>query len=399
VNKPRNSRTRRLVRPIAWGVGLVAVAVLAWAVLVPEPLRVETARAERGPLEVTVDQEGEVRAHDRYIVAAPIAGRLARVELHDGDPVRAGQVVARLAPAPLDPRERQEVVARLAAARALVREAQQNTQKVSAELAQAERERTRMDKLVTEGFVSPEAAEEARTVVATARATLAAARSREVAARSEAKVAEAALLAVPEGEGKPGRLMELSSPVDGQVLRVLEKSERTLPAGTPVMTVGDPARFEIVADVLSTDAVKIEAGDPARLEEWGGDRPLRARVRLVEPYAFTKVSALGIEEQRVNVVMDPVDPLGPLGDGYRVEARIVIWSADDVLKVPASALFRSGDGWAVFRVEKGRAITHEVEVGQRNALEAQIVNGLQAGEVVIRYPSNELRNGIRVRTG
>jgi len=397
VNKGRSNRIRRITRPVAVGAVVMIVAALAWAVFAPKPVPVESAKVTSGPMEVTVDEEGEVRAHDRYIVAAPVPGKLARVELHDGDPVRAGQVVAQLTPSPLDPRERQEAIARRDAAYALVREAQQDVQKVSAELAQAERDRDRLDKLVAEGFVSPEAAERARTAVTTARASLAAARAREAAARSEAKVADAALLALPEGDRRR-RLVDLVSPVDGEVLRVIEKSERTVAAGTPLLSIGDPERFEIVADFLSTDAVKVKPGDAARLEEWGGDQALRAKVRVVEPYAFTKVSALGIEEQRANVVLDPVDPLGPLGDGYRVEVRIVIWSADQALQAPASALFRSGASWAVFRVENGRAVKREVKVGQRNAVSAQILDGLHSGEVVIRYPSNELSDGARVRT-
>ncbi|MGA8055978.1 MAG: HlyD family efflux transporter periplasmic adaptor subunit, partial [Burkholderiales bacterium] len=326
----RNRSARRLLPGLAL---LAAVAGLAWIALAPKPVAVEGAPAVRGPLEVTVDQEAEVRVHDRYVVAAPVAGKLVRVALHDGDAVKAGDIVATLEPAPLDARAREEAVARLDAARALVREAEQNVAHAAADLEQAKRERARVEKLVAERFVSPEAAEKVHTAEATAIAALAAARARVAASASEARVAAAALLALPSAEGRSGRLVNLVAPVSGRVFRVLEKSERTVSAGTSVMTIGDPARFEIVADVLSTDAVKIKPGAPVRLEEWGGDRPLEARVRLVEPYAFTKISALGVEEQRVNVVMDPVDPLGPLGDGYRVEARIIVWSADPVLKV------------------------------------------------------------------
>ncbi|MCX7892556.1 MAG: efflux RND transporter periplasmic adaptor subunit [Burkholderiales bacterium] len=389
----KNNEGRRLY----WIAGLVAAAGLAgWVFFAPEPIPVETAQATRGPLEVTVDQEGEVRVHDRYEVAAPVAGKLVRVALRDGDAVRGGDVVAELEPAPLDPRAREEAIARVEAARAAVREAGKRVEQAAAVLAQARSELARVERLVAERFVSPEAAEKARTAVRTAVAELEAASAREAAARSEEKVAQAALLALPSADGRPGRVMKITAPVSGRVLRVLQQSERTVPAGTPVMVIGDPARFEIVADVLSSDAVKIRPGATAWLEEWGGDRRLRATVRLVEPYAFTKVSALGIEEKRVNVVMDPVDPLGPLGDGYRVEARIVVWSAPDVLKVPASALFRSGEGWAVFAVADGRARERRVEVGARNAREAEIRSGLAAGETVIKYPTNEVADGVRV---
>jgi HlyD family secretion protein len=392
-----HQRAARVRRWIGWAVGLGAFAVIAWFAVAPEPLEVEVAEAVRGPMEVTVDQEAEVRVHDRYVIAAPVAGKLVRVNLRSGDAVAPGQVVAVLEPLPLDARARQEALGRLDAARAHVREASFQVARAVATLAQQTRERERMEKLRDERFVSAEAVDKARTAEATARAELEAARARETAARQEERVAEAALLAMPATDGRRVRLVELASPVAGRVLRVLEESERTLAAGTAVMVIGDPARFEIVADVLSTDAVKIKTGTPARLEEWGGAEKLRARVRVVEPYAFTKISVLGIEEKRVNVVMDPIDPLGPLGDGYRVEARIVVWSAEDVLKVPASALFRRGDGWAVFVVEDGRARVRPVEVGQRNPFEAEVPKGLAAGARVVMYPSNEVENGRRVR--
>jgi HlyD family secretion protein len=186
------------------------------------------------------------------------------------------------------------------------------------------------------------------------------------------------------------------APATSRVLRVAEQSERTLPAGTLIMTIGDPSRLEIVADVLSTDAVKIGVGAEVLLDQWGGDRVLKGRVRLVEPYAYTKVSALGIEEKRVNVIIDPTEDLGPLGDGYRVEARIVIWSADDVLKIPASALFRTGEAWSAFVVEGGRAVRREVKAGHRSPEEAEVLAGLEAGTLLVRYPPSDLESGARI---
>jgi len=387
----------RLRRAAWWIAGAAVVAAAVWLLLAPEPIDIEVAEATRGPLEVTVDQEGEVRVHDRYVIATPVTGQLVRVNLHEGDAVAAGQTVATLEPAPLDPRAREEAIARLAAARALVKEAQHRVSQAAASLALAKRERERFELLVSERFVSPEAAEKARTAEQTAGAELDAARSRESAAHYEQKAAEAVLLALPAGDGSEKRLVNLESPVAGQVLRVIERSERTVTAGTEVMVIGDPSRFEIVADVLSTDAVKIKPGAPARLVAWGGDKTLEARVRVVEPYAFTKVSALGIEEKRVNIVMDPVDPLGPLGDGYRVEARIVIWAEPDVLQVPAAAVFRSGAGWAVFVVQDGRARRQAVQIGQRNPFAVQILEGLQPGDRVVKYPGNQIEDGSRVR--
>lgn len=392
-----SKRTVRVRRWLGWALAAIVVIGVGWMIFAPEPVAVELAETMRGALEVTVDQEGEVRVHDRYVIAAPVAGKLIRVALRAGDAVQPGQVVASLEPVPLDARARQEALARVDAARALVREARFQVTRAAALLVQRSRERERMEKLREERFVSAEAVDKARTDEAAAEAELDAARAREAAARQEERGAEAALLAIPAVDGRRSRLVELAAPVAGRVLRVLEESERTLAAGTPVMVIGDPSRFEIVADVLSTDAVKISPGAPARLEEWGGDRSLQARVRVVEPYAFTKVSALGIEEQRVNVVLDPVDPLGPLGDGYRVEVRMVIWSAPDVLKVPASALFRRGDAWAVFVAEEGRARIRTVKIGQRNPFEAQVLEGLAAGARVVKYPGNQLEDGTRVR--
>lgn len=392
-----SKRTVRMRRWLGWALAAIVVIGVGWMIFAPEPVAVELAETMRGALEVTVDQEGEVRVHDRYVIAAPVAGKLIRVALRAGDAVQPGQVVASLEPVPLDARARQEALARVDAARALVREARFQVTRAAALLAQRSRERERMEKLREERFVSAEAVDKVRTDEAAAEAELDAARAREAAARQEERGAEAALLAMPAVDGRRSRLVELAAPVAGRVLRVLEESERTLAARTPLMVIGDPSRFEIVADVLSTDAVKISPGAPARLEEWGGDRSLRARVRVVEPYAFTKVSALGIEEQRVNVVLDPVDPLGPLGDGYRVEVRMVIWSAPDVLKVPASALFRRGDAWAVFVAEEGRARIRTVKIGQRNPFEAQVLEGLAAGARVVKYPGNQLEDGTRVR--
>lgn len=383
-----------MIRRALWGsVVLLALVLAAW-MLRPKPLSVDGAVAEVGPMDVTVDEEGEVRVHDRYVIAAPVAGKLVRVRWHDGDTVHAGDVLAELEPTPLDPRSRDEALARVAAARAMVRAAEQEAQHAGAELEQARREQVRMEKLAADRFISEDAVDKARTAALTAQAAQSAALARVSAARAELKAAEAALLGLPGSSRRP---VQLRTPVAGRILRITEQSEHTVGAGTPIMTIGDPTRFEIVADFLSTDAVRIRAGAAGRLEEWGGDHPIAARVRLVEPHAFTKVSALGIEEQRVNVVLDPLEPLATLGDGYRVEVRVVVWSGDAVLRVPSSSVFRRGDAWGVFRVDGGRARFAAVEVGQRNARVAQILKGLEPGVTVVRYPSNDLTDGSRVR--
>ena len=375
---------------IGVAIGVVALVIAAFA---PSPVRVETDRVTEGPLRVTVDEEGEVRAHDRYVVAASVAGRLARVVLEPGDSVTENQVVARLGPLPLGSRERDEQIARVAAAQAAVREADERARHAEADHDHAKRERARFEKLLRDGFVSPQIVEEKRIAQTTSANDLQAARFKAKSSASELEMAQAGLMAL-----RPGKNTEimLRSPVHGQVLRINEKSERVVLAGAPVLTIGDPAKFEVVIDVLSTDAVKIKPGMPVLLEGWGRDQPIRARVRVVEPAAFTKVSALGIEEQRVNIISDFVDPPGPLGDGYRVEGRIVIWQQDKVRKLPVSSLFRSGEGWSVFVIQQGRARRHTVEVGQRNGVEAEVLRGIEPGAVVVRHPSNDLADGVRV---
>jgi HlyD family secretion protein len=385
MNKP----SRRSV--LIAGGSLAALAAAA-ALLRPAPLVVDVATVAAGPLQVTVSDQGETRAHDRFTVAAPAAGRLMRIELHDGDAVAENQVVARIAAPPLSVQQRTETDARAAAAEALVREADDRLRHAEDDAAQATRERMRVEKLVRDGFVSPQAAERARNAETTSRNEADAARHRARAAAAEVRVARSALTAQREGG-----LLAVRAPAAGRVLRILEASERMVAAGTPILTIGDMTRLEIVIALLSAEAVKVAPGMPVLLERWGGSGALRARVRLVEPHAFTKVSALGIEEKRTNVIADFVDPPGPLGDGYRVDARIVIWSGERILKVPASALFRCGEAWCAFAVEDGRARRRSVQTGRRNDLEVEVAGGLAAGDTVIRFPGSQTVEGTRVR--
>ena len=376
--------------------GAVAIGAIVWG-FVPEPVAVEATAVQRGPLQVTVDEDAETRAHERYVVSAPVAGRVSRIELHEGDSVRAGQVVAQLWPVPLSARERQEQLARIAAAEALVREAQERVRHAQTDYGQAKRERLRVDRLVREGFMSPQIAEQAQVMETTSANELQAARFHARSAEADAQAARAALLALQSERGAAPAAIPVRSPVEGKVLRISDKSERVVTPGAPLIVVGDPSQLEVVIDLLSTEAVKVKPGMPVLLEGWGGDRPLQARVRVVEPLAFTKVSALGVEEQRVNVIADFVDPAVPLGDAYRVEARVVLWSGDDVLKAPVSALFRRAENWNVFVIDGARARRREVEIGHRGALEVEIAKGLSAGEQVVRHPSNDVVDGRRVR--
>jgi HlyD family secretion protein len=377
-----------------------ALAILGVAavlmVLRPEPVPVEVTMVGRGPLLVTVDEDGETRAHDRYVIGAPVAARVERIELHEGDAVRRGQPVARLWPVPLSARERQEHLARIESARTLVRAGDERVRHAATDHAQARRERERIEGLLRDGLVSPQEAEQARVAESTSDNEARAARFQAQSAQADLQAARAALLALDGARGGAPAAISLRSPVDGKVLRIPDKSDRVVPAGAPLVVVGDPAQLEVVLDLLSAEAVKVKPGMPVLLEGWGGDSVLRARVRLVEPLGFTKVSALGVEEQRVNVIADFVDPPGSLGDAFRVEARVVLWSGEDVLKVPVSALFRHGMGWSLFVVENGRARRRDVEPSHRGTLEVEITRGVRPGDQVIRHPSNDVEDGRRV---
>ena len=400
-------------RVLALAVGVAILALLVWAFL-PKPVPVDFASVERGALAVTVDEEGETRVRDRYAMSAPVAGRVLRIELEPGDPVAAGEVLARFLPSDpilLDARSRAEAGARVRAAEAGLGRARAERQRAEAELELARSELARSESLAEQGIASREQLDAAATAATTREEIQRAARFAESAAAHELELARARLYqTVPSSSsarGNPAAAepVVLSSPIAGVVLRRLRESEAVVPAGEPLVEVGDPADLEIVSDLLSSDAVKVGAGDPVWIEQWGGGEALNGRVRRIEPSGFTKISALGVEEQRVNVVIDFADPRAAweaLGDGYRVEVRIVIWQGDDVVKVPASSLFRHGGGagvgpgWAVFKAEGGRARLTPVEVGRRNGLEAQILSGLAPGDRVILHPSDKVADGVKL---
>jgi HlyD family secretion protein len=397
-----------LRRRLGVALGAAALLALAWLVLRAPAVPVELGEVTRGPLRVTVDEEGETRVRQRFTVAAPTTGRLLRIELDEGDPVQAGAVVARIVPSPLDPRDEAAAQARLEAAEAQQSAADARRALSQAALAQARRDAERAARLREAGTISAEAHEQARLAQTRAQEETRAAGFALEAAKHEVQAARAALISARPAGPRPGPAgdgcgdgsapcVDVRAPVAGEVLRVREESERIVLAGTVLLELGDPADIEIVADVLSADAVRIRPGAEIAVEEWGGDGALRARVRRVEPSGFTKVSALGVEEQRVNVIGDFVDPPGGLGDGFRVEVRVVVWEAPDVVRVPGSALFRRADGWAVFVEERGRARLREVAIGQRGAFETEVRSGLAPGERVVLHPSDRLADGTRLR--
>ena len=368
---------------------LVAVAVLS--ALRPTPVTVETGAVTRGPLRVTIDEEGATRVRSRYVVSAPITGRLARPAVDAGDLVAAGAVVARLTPAALDPRSRAEAEAAVSGAESALREARAAVEPARAAREQARRDAERARTLAAAGAIAARDVESATLRAREAESALTAAQARASQAAAAVTRARAALMPSAGGGAEVVR-----APVGGRVLRVLEESERVVPAGTPLLQIGDPNDLEIVVDLRSDDAVRVRPGAPMLLDGWGGPEPLQASVRTVEPAAFTEVSALGVEEQRVNVIGGFAQSPPQLGDGYRVTVRIVVWESPSVLRVPTGALFRDGAGWAVFVVADGRATRRTVQVGQRASELAEVVDGLAEGELVVLHPSDRIGDGVRV---
>ncbi len=385
-------RNPRLMAAV--GIVVVILAVALW----PSAIEVEVASVERGPLQVTIDEEGETRVRERFVVSAPVMGRVERIELEPGDPVLRGKtIVARVTPAAaplIDPRAQAELTAAVEAARAAVGQAKAERERAAASVKRAQSTTRRLEALLKAAVISGDELEAAQTTLKGAEESE---RSAEFAvARAEHGLQLAQARLRPSSAG--GRMVDVVAPVDGVVLKRLRESASVVPVGEPLVEIGDPRSLEIVSDLLSTDAVRVSPGDDVLIEQWGGSNPLRGRVRRVEPSGFMKVSALGVEEQRVNVIVDIVDEsaAAKLGDGYRVEVRIVTWRDEAVLKVPVGSLFRRGEEWAVFRVDSGRARLQPVEIGQRSDRDGQVLKGLSEGQTVVQYPPDTLTEGARV---
>lgn len=377
---------------------LAAVLVLVVRAFMPAPVLVDAATAEVGPLRVTISEEGRTRVRQRYLITAPASGRLARPDLREGDRIGKGDELARITPSPLGSRESAEARARIETAEALVREAEANVARARVEQEEAVRGRERAEKLAASGSISRERLERAVHAATVSDRSLESSLFRHRAAVSEHEVAQAALLALREERGDAKAILSVVSPVDGRVLRLFEESERVVAAGTPLLEVGDPGDMEVTIDVLSTDAVRVGVGQMVWIEEWGGSNPLTGKVSRIEPAAFTRVSALGVDEQRVNVIVDLDQTPEELGDGYRVTGSIVVWEKQDALQIPSSALFRMDESWGVFVVEDGVAGAREVSVGQRNGIEAEILEGIVEGEVVILHPGVRVSDGVGVES-
>jgi HlyD family secretion protein len=390
---------RRAVLALA-ALSVVGLVVVAW---IPNPVEVEVAEVVRGPLVVTVNEDGRTRVKDRYLVSAPIMGNLARLDLEAGDTIEEEQVLARLVPLLpplLDSRTRAEAKARVDAAVAAGNQAQAAVNRARVQRDFAKQESKRALAVVEQGGLARSDADRAVSTYSSSKAELRSAEFGARVAEHQLKLARTALMQL-SGQGEEGEQLEIISPVAGQILKIFQESEGVVQGGMPILELGNPSALEIVVDVLSQDATRIPAGAPALIERWGGKHPLRGHVRVVEPSAFTKLSALGVEEQRVNVIIamdDARDQWASLGDGYRVEARISIWEGEDVLKVPASAVFRSAESWATFVVEDGAAAARKVELGESNGIETEVLSGVAEGDTVIAYPSDSVRDGVSVRS-
>jgi len=364
---------------------------------------VDIIAVERGDFVVSVDEDGKTRVKDRYVIDAPLDGHVGRIELRAGDPVEEGMVVARivpLSPPLLDSRTKAEAEARLAAANAAKRQSIAAIARAEAALNLAGLESERQHALGPSGATSAQAVEQSEFDVRAKREELTSARFAARVAEYEARVAEAALGRLGANGFKNEEQVEVRAPVEGRVLTVFRESEGVVRSGAHLLEVGDPSALEIVVDVLTSDAIAIQRGATVIIERWGGEQPLRGHVRRIEPSAFTHVSALGVDEQRVNVIIDLDDPpevWAALGDGYRVEARIVVHDAKDVIKVHDSAVFRHQDGWAVYRVDHGKAALTPIEVGARNGLEVEVKSGLEPDMLVIAHPGDQVEDGRSVR--
>ena len=391
-----------MLRRLLWALlGLAVAAGFAWA-LWPRPVEVELAVLGRQDIAVEVEEEGRSRIREVFTVSAPISGQMARLDLHPGDAVAAGEtVVARLRPAApplLDVRSRRVAEAARDAAQAALGLARAELERARAQADYAGSELRRAGALADRGTVPTRSLEQARLDAAAAEAALQSASANVQMRQRELESARAALIEADGSAASGSCCVEVRAPASGRVLRVLAESEQVVAAGTPLAEIGDPSDLEVVVELLSADAVRVREGAPARIEDWGGP-PLAAHVVRIDPSAETQVSALGIEEQRVTAVLaldgDPSER-SALGDGYSVTAGIEVWRGEDLPAVPVGALFRSGADWAVFRIEEGRARLTPIEIGERNADWAELKGGLEPGATVILHPSDRVGDGVRV---
>ncbi|MBN1380920.1 MAG: efflux RND transporter periplasmic adaptor subunit [Deltaproteobacteria bacterium] len=393
-------RIRRLITVST--IGIIALAALIYGFL-PKPVLVETAKAVRDPFRVTIEEEGKTRVKDRFVVSAPVAGFMRRVELKAGDAVEKGMPLFTLEPLrsqTLDPRSRAEAKSAVSAARASVKAAEKREESAGIDAEFTADQLNRFQRLLASGAIAQEQFDQAEAAAKSAAAVYMAAQAATNVARSELKRAESILNYSATSQATEQEAIIVRSPKAGRVLRLYQESEGAVNMGQPVLEIGDPRDIEVRVELLSSDAVKISQGTVVSFEHWGGGRILTGQVSRVEPSGFTKISSLGVEEQRVLVIVDMTsapDVRPQLGDGYRIEADFTVWEGENVLQIPASALFRVGEKWAVFLTKANKARQKIVAVGHRNGLRAEILSGLNEGDTVIAQPDDAITDGGRIK--
>jgi HlyD family secretion protein len=382
---------------------LIILVLLVWGFW-PRAVVVDMAAAKKATFTLTIEEEGRTRVIDRYIVSAPVDGVTCRIDLDVGDTISQGEVLVNITPLQsqvLDPRSQAQAKAQVEAAESALHAAEEKAAGAKAAAELAVKEEARLRKLAEQGLVPKDVHEKAQTEVITTNAVRRSALFAVDVARHELQAAESVLeYAGAKHVAGSATGVPVTAPITGQVLKVDHKCEGVVRTGDALLEVGDTSVLEVIVDVLSDDAVRIKPGMRVIFDRWGGEQPLEGVVRVIEPVGFTKISALGVEEQRVWVIADfmsPKEQWQSVGDGYRVEARFIVWQQDDVLQIPASALFRYKEGWAVFMVEHGKAQVRQVEVGRRNGLQAQILSGLTEGDSVIVHPGDDIEDGISVK--
>ncbi len=383
-------------------VGLLIIALLAWGFW-PSPIVIESVKVSRAPLTTSIEKDGKTRIIDRYVIAAPVNGMTCQMQLKVGDVVTQGQTllsISPLLPQELDARSHAQAEANIQVAKSALKVAKEQVRSSNAAAQQAENEVKRYQPLLKKGLISQDVYDKAKTTSITALANQRRARFQVEVAQHELKAALTTLEYAhntSENSSKPHVLIK--SPIDGNILKVVRQCDSPVSIGEALLEIGNPSALELEVDVLSADAVKIKPGMKVILERWGGEHPLEAVVRRIEPIGFTKVSALGVEEQRVWVISDftsPIEQWQRLGDAYRVEAKFILWHNEEVLQVPASALFRYQGGWAVFTVENNKAKRQKVTLGHQNGLSAQVLTGLKEGQTIINHPSDLIDDGVSV---
>ncbi len=390
-----------------WIIVIIITAGVTLAIIygfMPKPVPVDLVKVSRGPLKVTVEEEGKTRVKDRFVLSAPVAGFMRRIKLDVGDSVQKGETLAEIEPLKsnlLDPRSRATAEASVSSAEAALKVEEERVRSAEADAEYSRRNLERIKKLFEGGYVAKDALEQAETGAKRAAANLLSAQAAVKVARSELDRARTVLRHSAAEETKiQGKIVTIQAPVNGSILKIYRESEGVVQSGEPLIDIGDPKNLEVKVEVLSADAVRIRPGTSVLFERWGGNSALLGKVRMVEPAGFTKISSLGVEEQRVLVIADLTSSdqnEQSLGDGYRLEASFIIWEGKDVLQVPASALFRKQEGWAVFVVKNNKTVLREVKVGHRTGLAAEILSGLTEGEEVISHPDNSIEEGTRIR--